>query len=104
MRFRYRGYLEAPGIIPLSQWRKAAGDDGEVDLFRARRDQIINLKHNLVLLRGKIDRDWFDREIADPLQRQGRAANASQRGVVVLAFQTEKRSAPARAGGHTLVG
>jgi hypothetical protein len=62
----------------LSQWRKAAGDGGEVDLFRARRDQIINLKQNLVQLRGKIDRDWFDREIADPLQRQGRAANASQ--------------------------
>ena len=37
---------------------------GSNDLFRALLDQIINLKHELVLLAGKIDWDWIDREIA----------------------------------------
>jgi IS5 family transposase len=36
----------------------------EGDLFRARLDQIINLKHELVQLGAKIDRNWTDREIA----------------------------------------
>jgi hypothetical protein len=40
---------------------KTTGSD---DLFRARLDQIINLKHELVLLAGKIDWDWIDGEIA----------------------------------------
>ena len=33
---------------------------GSNDLFRPRLDQIINLKHELVLLAGKIDWDWID--------------------------------------------
>jgi IS5 family transposase len=33
---------------------------GSNDLFRARLDQIINLKHELVLLAGKVDWDWID--------------------------------------------
>jgi hypothetical protein len=37
---------------------------GTSDLFRARLDQIINMKHELVQLAGKIDWDWLDREIA----------------------------------------
>ena len=37
---------------------------GSNDLFRARLDQIINMKHELVLLAGKIDWDWIDGEIA----------------------------------------
>ena len=37
---------------------------GLSDLFRARLDQIINLKHELVQLAGKIDWDWLDHEIA----------------------------------------
>ena len=36
----------------------------EGDLFRARLDQIINLKHELVQLAAKIDWHWIDREIA----------------------------------------
>lgn len=36
---------------------------GSGDLFRVRLDQIINLKHELVRLGGKIDWDWIDREI-----------------------------------------
>jgi hypothetical protein len=37
---------------------------GSNDLFRARLDQIINMKHELVLLAGRIDWDWIDGEIA----------------------------------------
>ena len=37
---------------------------GSNDLFRARRDQIINMKHELVLFAGRIDWDWIDGEIA----------------------------------------
>src|SRR5271155_3060929 len=42
------------------------------DLFRARLDQIINLKHELVLLAGKIDWDWIDGEIAPLYSENGR--------------------------------
>jgi len=34
------------------------------DLFRARLDQIINMKHELVQLAGKLDWDWLDNQIA----------------------------------------
>jgi hypothetical protein len=37
---------------------------GSNDLFRARLDQIINLKHELFLLTGKIDGDGIDGDIA----------------------------------------
>jgi transposase, IS5 family len=37
---------------------------GSSDLFRARLDQVINMKHELVQLAGKVDWDWIDREIA----------------------------------------
>ena len=36
----------------------------EGDLFRARLDQIINMRHELVQLASKIDWDWIDQEIA----------------------------------------
>ena len=36
----------------------------EGDLFRARLDQIIDMKHELVQLGGKIDWVWIDGEIA----------------------------------------
>jgi IS5 family transposase len=45
---------------------------GEGDLFRARLDQIINLKHELVLLAGKLDWEWLDSEIAPLYSDQGR--------------------------------
>ena len=40
---------------------------GSSDLFRARLDQIINMKHELVQLAGKLDWAWIDAEIADAL-------------------------------------
>ena len=45
---------------------------GSNDLFRARLDQIINLKHELVLLAGKIDWDWIDGDIAPLYSENGR--------------------------------
>lgn len=44
----------------------------EGDLFRARLDQIINLKHELVQLGTRIDWDWIDREIAPLYSEKGR--------------------------------
>lgn len=46
---------------------------GSNDLFRARLDQIINMKHELVLLAGKVDWDWIDGEIGAALQRERQA-------------------------------
>jgi transposase, IS5 family len=42
------------------------------DLFRARLDQIINLKHELAQLAGKIDWDFLDGEIAPLYSDKGR--------------------------------
>ena len=51
---------------------------GSVDLFRARLDQIINLKHELVQLAGKIDWQWIDGEIAPLYIDQGRPGIATR--------------------------
>jgi transposase, IS5 family len=48
------------------------GTTGLSDLFRARFDQIINMKHELVALAGKIDWDWMDGEIAPLYSDKGR--------------------------------
>jgi len=45
---------------------------GSSDLFRARLDQIINMKHELTQLAGEIDWDWIDREIAPLYSDKGR--------------------------------
>jgi IS5 family transposase len=45
---------------------------GSGDLFRARLDQIINMKHELVQLAGKLDWTWIDGEIAPLYSDQGR--------------------------------
>ena len=45
---------------------------GASDLFRARLDQIINLKHELVQLGAQIDWDWIDHEIAPLYSDKGR--------------------------------
>jgi IS5 family transposase len=45
---------------------------GAGDLFRARLDQIINLKHELAQLAGAIDWDWIDGEIAPLYSDKGR--------------------------------
>src|ERR1700750_2218723 len=45
---------------------------GSVDLFRARLEQIINMKQELVLLAGKIEWQWIDSEIAPLYSDKGR--------------------------------
>ena len=47
---------------------------GEEDLFWARLDQIINMKHELVQLAGKLDWEWLDGEIAPLFSDKGRPA------------------------------
>jgi IS5 family transposase len=54
---------------------------GSGDLFRARLEQIINMKHELVQLAGKLDWAWIDGEIAPLYSDQGRAAQAHLRAV-----------------------
>jgi IS5 family transposase len=45
---------------------------GEGDLFRARLDQIINMRHELVQLAGSLDWEWLDNEIAPLYSENGR--------------------------------
>ena len=45
---------------------------GSGDLFRARLEQIINMKHELVQLAGKIEWEWIDGEIAPLYSDKGR--------------------------------
>jgi len=42
------------------------------DLFRARFDQIINMKHALVVLANKIDWRWLDAQLANSFSDTGR--------------------------------
>ena len=51
---------------------------GEGDLFRARLDQIINMKHELVQLAGKLDWVWLDNQIAPLFSDQGRPATPTR--------------------------
>ncbi len=44
------------------------------DLFRARLDQIINMKHALVALADKIDWAWLDEQLAEDFSDEGRPA------------------------------
>ena len=52
--------------------RRSTRRRDRADLFRARLDQIINMKHELVQLAGKIDWDWIDGEIAPLYSDKGR--------------------------------
>ncbi len=52
------------------QQQKARHDD----LFRARLDQIINMRHELVVLADRIDWVWLDEQLADCFSDQGRPA------------------------------
>jgi len=50
------------------------GDSGSGDLFRARLDQIINMRHELVRLGSEIDWDWIDEELSGLYGDKGRPA------------------------------
>lgn len=51
---------------------------GSGDLFRARLDQIINMRHELVRLADELDWDWIDSELADLYKPGGRPAVATR--------------------------
>jgi transposase, IS5 family len=57
---------------------KKQATTGAGDLFRARLDQIINLKNELVQLAGKIDWHWIDDEIAPHFSDKGRPATPTR--------------------------
>lgn len=59
---------------------------GSNDLFRARLDQIINLKHELFLLTGKIDGDWIDGDIASLYSVNGRPGIETRFAVVAQGY------------------
>jgi IS5 family transposase len=48
------------------------------DLFKARLDQIINMKHELVVLADKIDWAWLDEKIAPYFSHEGRPAEPAR--------------------------
>ncbi|MDX1607412.1 MAG: IS5 family transposase [Candidatus Competibacterales bacterium] len=52
--------------------------DGSGDLFRARLDQIIDMKHELVRLADSIDWEWIDTELADRFSDSGRPATETR--------------------------
>jgi IS5 family transposase len=56
----------------------------EGDLFRARLDQIINMKHELVQLAGKIDWVWIDEQVAPLYSDKGRPGTKTRFVVGVL--------------------
>ena len=58
--------------------------DGSGDLFRARLDQIINMRHELVRLAEEIDWDWLDGELAGLFSEHGRPATPSRYMVGLL--------------------
>jgi IS5 family transposase len=57
----------AEGIRPKEHRRR-----DRATFFRARLDQIINMKHELVQLVGRIDWAWIDQEIAPLYSEKGR--------------------------------
>ena len=76
------------------------------DLFRARLDQIINMKHELVQLAGKLDWEWLDGEIAPLYSDKGRPGIKTRFVIGLLLLSTfspypTKRYASAGSTTHT---
>ncbi len=61
-------------ILGVSMRPKQPTKADHDDLFRARLDQIINMRHELVVLADKIDWTWLDAELAGCFSDQGRPA------------------------------
>lgn len=64
---------------------------GSGDLFPARLDQILNMKHALIQLAGKVDWDWFDGEIAPLYSENGRPSIATRLMIGAAAAQAQLR-------------
>jgi IS5 family transposase len=83
LQFRFEDFLESVGVILWSHregtMRPKQHETTESgDLFRARLEQIINMKHELVQLAGRIDWQWIDGEIAPLYSDKGRPGIETQ--------------------------
>ena len=63
---------------------KKREEKGTGDLFRARLDQIINMRHELVRLAEEIDWDWIDEQVADCFSAEGRPATETRFMIGIL--------------------
>ena len=54
------------------------------DLFRARLDQIINMKHAVVRLAEEIDWDWIDDQVGDLFSAEGRPGTETRFMIGIL--------------------
>jgi len=88
-------------VIP---WLHRRGDEaeepramGEQALFRARLDQIIHMKHDLVQLADKLDWDRVDSEIAPFYSDKWPARDRDSLRHWAAVAQTHLRAGPARA-------
>ena len=82
------------------QQKKADHDD----LFKARLDQIINMKHALVVLADKIDWAWLDDALAACFSDQGRPAESVRFMIgMFLLKHTEQVLAPSLKPGDIVV-
>ena len=63
---------------------KKRDEKGTGDLFRARLDQIINMKHELVRLAEEIDWDWIDDQVADCFASEGRPGTETRFMIGIL--------------------
>ena len=61
------------------------------DLFQARLDQIINLKHELAQLAGQIDWDFIDGEIAPLYSDKGRPGIPTRFAIGLVIAQAHLR-------------
>jgi hypothetical protein len=78
LRFPFLAKHDSVGASEGTMRPKQHKTTGSNDRFRARLDQIINLKHELAQLAGQIDWDFIDGEIARSTAR--RAGPGSRHG------------------------
>ena len=65
-------FVDSLSLRTMILWCIGRERCGRRSTFRARLDQIIDPKHELVLLAGRIDWDWIDGEIAPLYSENGR--------------------------------
>lgn len=80
VQFHLLDSFESPVVIPWShrRWRCDRRGRGRPDLFRVRLDQMINMKHELVQLAGRVNWTGTDGEIARLYSGKGRPGNATR--------------------------
>ncbi len=63
---------------------KQRDEKGSGDLFRARLDQIIDMKHELVRLADEIDWAWIDDQVAERISAAGRPGTETRFMIGIL--------------------